>query len=111
LNFGKNLKGNSIRILIVMFHIWIVSIGIVIVSLILALLVSYELVSTRSAVRSKLTAVLLGLGIILVIQQILLLGSFMMWSSDSNPIYVYPSLGIAILSLIGLIMIYIIVKI
>ncbi|BCU69482.1 hypothetical protein [Stygiolobus caldivivus] len=93
-----------------MFHVWIINIGIVIISLFIAILLSYELISTRSAVKSKLTSMLLGLGVILILQELLLLGSFMMWSSDSDPMYVYPSLGIAVLSLLGLLIIYLIVK-
>ena len=94
-----------------MFHVWLINIGIVVISLIIAGLIAYELITTRSLMKSKLTSVLLGLGIILVAQELMLLTSFMMWASQNGgPMYAYPSMGIAILSLIGLILLYLVVK-
>jgi hypothetical protein len=94
-----------------MLHIWMINISLVIVSVIIAVLISLELFSTRDVVKSKLTALLFSLGLILVLQEVVLLASFMMWSEYDNPIYAYPSAVIASLDLVGLIILYLVIKV
>lgn len=93
-----------------MLHIWTINIAIVVVSIILAGLIAFELFQVRKLNKTKLTIALASLGGILVAEELVLLTSFIMWSSEAGPIYAYPSAAIATMALIALILIYYIVK-
>ncbi|BFH72654.1 hypothetical protein SJAV_05980 [Sulfurisphaera javensis] len=94
-----------------MMHIWTINLAIVIVSIIVAGLIAFELFQVRKINKTKLTVALSLLGIILVAEELVLFSAFMMWSSYDNPMYAYPSAVIASLSLIGLIILYYILRI
>ena len=93
-----------------MMHIWAINIAIAAVSILIAGLVAFELFQVRKISKTKLTVALTILGGILVVEEIVLLSSFIMWSSYDNPMYAYPSMVIASLSLLGLIVIYYVVR-
>lgn len=94
-----------------MLHIWTINIAITIISIIIAILISFELFQVRKITKTKLTVALSVLGIILIAEELVLLSAFMMWSSYDNPMYAYPSALIAGLSLAGLVVLYYIVRI
>jgi len=93
-----------------MIHVWTINIVIAAVSILIAGLVAFELFQVRKISKTKLTVALTLLGGILVGEEVVLLSSFMMWSSYDNPMYAYPSMVIASLSLLGLIIIYYIIR-
>ena len=109
IDLAKNLK-DADKDKKYMMHVWAINIAIVAISILVAVLIAFELFQIRKINKSKLTTALSLLGGILVGEELVLLSSFIMWSSHNNPIYAYPSMVIASLSLLGLIVIYYIVR-
>lgn len=94
-----------------LIHIWYVTIAFAVVSAVFAGLIALEFASVRDKFRVRITALMLSLGVVLVAQEVTTAVSFMMWSKSSEPLYVYPSLMISSLGLIGVVILYAITRI
>ncbi|GAA5418205.1 hypothetical protein [Sulfurisphaera tokodaii] len=94
-----------------MIHIWLINITIAMISIVIAGLIAFELFQVRKYSKTRLTIALSFLGSILVLEELVIFSAFMMWSSYDNPMYAYPSMAIATLSLLGLIILYYILRI
>ncbi|AWR99675.1 hypothetical protein [Metallosphaera hakonensis] len=89
-----------------MFEIWYVSIGLSILAALLAVLMLIEFSRIRSSFGGKLSAVLTALAILFIAQGVTYILSFMMWSNDRNPLYVYPSLTMSVIDVITMSLLY-----
>ncbi|QGA53431.1 hypothetical protein GFS03_01930 [Sulfolobus sp. E5-1-F] len=89
-----------------MFKMWYLHISIAIIALILSCLIALEFIRMRKEFRGKLNTVLVLLGSFLIAQFGSFLLDFIMWSSDKNPIYIYPSLFTISLSFVTVLLFY-----
>ncbi|ARM77089.1 hypothetical protein [Acidianus manzaensis] len=93
-----------------MFEVWYISITLAVLSVIFSAFINYEIIRLRNEFTSKLTSILVTISALLLISSILDLSSFIMWSSNKNPIYVYPSLLIGLFTTLTIILLYYFVK-
>ncbi|AWR97029.1 hypothetical protein DFR86_05265 [Acidianus sulfidivorans JP7] len=89
-----------------MFEVWYVSIAFAILSVIFSAMINYEIIKLRSEFTSKITSILVTITALLLVSSILDLTSFIMWSSNRSPIYVYPSLLIGLFTTLTIILLY-----
>ncbi|WP_168367150.1 hypothetical protein [Acidianus brierleyi] len=89
-----------------MFELWYIHISLAIISVIFSSLIFIEFKSLRSEFKGKLSAILLIISVLLLLQSITDTIAFSMWSSSKNPVYVYPSLLIAIITTTIIILFY-----
>ncbi|QKR00980.1 hypothetical protein GWK48_03640 [Metallosphaera tengchongensis] len=83
-----------------MFEIWYISIGLSIFAGLLSAIILAEFARLRSTFGGRILLIFTALAILMVAQNVTYSFSFMMWSNDRNPIYVYPSLTMAIIDAI-----------
>ncbi|BBD72312.1 hypothetical protein HS1genome_0701 [Sulfodiicoccus acidiphilus] len=94
-----------------MHAIWITNIALEILALSLAVLILREYFSLRGKVKSTLTAALAFLGVLLTLENTILIVSFYMWSAGSDLRYSMPSLFISVVNLASLFTLYYVVRI
>jgi len=89
-----------------MFEIWYVTISLSVLTSIFSILILIEFLRIRQSFGTRIVALMSSLSTLFVIQSVTYVASFMMWSNDRNPLYVYPSLVMAALSSAIIILLY-----
>ncbi|EWG08222.1 MAG: hypothetical protein ASUL_01170 [Candidatus Aramenus sulfurataquae] len=89
-----------------MFELWYIHIALSVISAIFASLILVEFSRLRRELKGKISLVLVVISVLLVLVSVTDTVAFSLWSSDRNPIYVYPSLGMAILTASVVILLY-----
>ncbi|AEE93396.1 conserved hypothetical protein [Acidianus hospitalis W1] len=90
-----------------MFEIWYIHITLAIISVIVSILIFTEFYKLRREFnRSRIFSVLLVVSIFLTLDSVSDLFAFSMWSSNRNPVIIYPSLAISIFTTLSIILLY-----
>jgi len=90
-----------------MFEIWYIHITLAIISVIVSILIFTEFYKLRREFnRSRVFSVLLVVSIFLTLDSVSDLFAFSMWSSNRNPVIIYPSLAISIFTTLSIILLY-----
>jgi len=90
-----------------MFEIWYIHITLAIISVIVSILIFTEFYKLRREFnRSRIFSVLLVVSIFLTLDSVSDLFAFSMWSSNRNPIIIYPSLAISVFTTLSIILLY-----
>ncbi|MQL54493.1 hypothetical protein [Acidianus ambivalens] len=90
-----------------MFEIWYIHITLAIISVIVSILIFAEFYKLRREFnRSRVFSVLLVVSIFLTLDSVSDLFAFSMWSSNRNPIIIYPSLAISVFTTLSIILLY-----
>ncbi|MCY0874135.1 hypothetical protein D1867_05825 [Acidianus infernus] len=90
-----------------MFEIWYIHITLAIISVIVSILILAEFYKLKKEFnKSKVFSVLLAVSILLTLDSISDLFAFSMWSSNRNPVIIYPSLAISVFTTLSIILIY-----
>ncbi|MDT7900962.1 hypothetical protein [Acidianus sp.] len=90
-----------------MFEIWYIHITLAIISVIISILIFTEFYKLRREFnRSRVFSVLLVVSIFLTLDSVSDLFAFSMWSSNRNPVIIYPSLAISIFTTLSIILLY-----
>ncbi|AGE71698.1 hypothetical protein ATY89_09205 [Sulfolobus acidocaldarius] len=89
-----------------MFELWYIHISLAIVSAIFSILIFLEFKSLRKEFHGKLSGVLLLISVLLLFESVVNAVAFSMWSYGHDPVYVYPSMAIAIVSTSVIILFY-----
>jgi hypothetical protein len=91
--------------------IWIISITIELVAFILAALIFKEYITLRGNFKSKLSIALSVFGVLLTLENVVLLFSFYVWSGSTDLRYSMPSMIIAALNVAAMGTLYYLVRI
>ncbi|WP_236751130.1 hypothetical protein [Acidianus sp. HS-5] len=90
-----------------MFEIWYIHISLALISVIVSILIFAEFYRLkREFNKSKLFSVLLVVSVFLTLDSVSDLFAFSMWSSNRNPVIIYPSLAISVFTTISIILLY-----
>ncbi|MFP3164548.1 MAG: hypothetical protein RXQ76_01675 [Acidianus sp.] len=90
-----------------MFEIWYIHITLAIISVIVSILIFTEFYKLRREFnRSRVFSVLLIVSIFLTLDSVSDLFAFSVWSSNRNPIIIYPSLAISVFTTLSIILLY-----
>lgn len=89
-----------------MITFWDIDITLAVISAVFAILIFKEFTSLRSELGGKISSILIVISILLLLQSIINASAFIMWSHGRDPIYVYPSFGMAVISTATIILLY-----